>query len=337
MQRLLLSIRRTNTAYFSISKCLQAFDDLGAWWALATIDASAQLGRGAGLPTIACEASEHTQTLHSCPECYRIKLTPANRLSELMVQSWPACISQLGGLTRHLTLLQKAYFYSCIFAGSPGDMGAQSAKQLYLQAKEAGALQDTIGYNIVISALGELFSQSLPEDVFVARRDVLVNKDAAVWHNACRPEQRPFMHYAMIPHSSTLAKTLVLRIAESIQHIGLMTVGQAGHLGLAQQVFAEMQGQGWPADVYTFTALIKACQVSGCKWQLALKYLHQMKQQGTPLPPPPPPPSFYHEEQSRLVPAVKSRYSKIPLKGSLFRETLSKGNSCLWEINAPFQ
>ena len=77
-------------------------------------------------------------------------------------------------------------------------MGAQSAKQLYLQAKEAGALQDTIGYNIVISALGELFSQSLTEDICVARR-VLVNKDAAVWHNACSPEQRPLMQYAMIP------------------------------------------------------------------------------------------------------------------------------------------
>ena len=68
----------------------------------------------------------------------------------------------------------------------------------------------------------------------------------------------------------------------------LAVAGKSGQWALSQQAYTEMLGRKPPIrrDVYTYSALIKACQVCGNRWKLALDYLDQAKKAGKhPLPP----------------------------------------------------
>jgi len=62
----------------------------------------------------------------------------------------------------------------------------------------------------------------------------------------------------------------------------LAVAGKAGQWALSQQAYQEMQSRVPPirADAYTYSALIKACQVCGNRWKLALDYLNQGKASG---------------------------------------------------------
>ena len=59
-----------------------------------------------------------------------------------------------------------------------------------------------------------------------------------------------------------------------------MLAGKAGYWRRTLDLLDELRAAGWKPDVFTYSSLIKACQICGNRWRDALLFMDEMKRAG---------------------------------------------------------